>query len=139
MTHLSFLGVNLEKSWLMDFLWNFPPQKKKNNSKPICENLCHSFFESNSLWKPFSFNFKMSDHHHSSSIQGSNKKSEETYGWKAKLRFSKENLENQIEKIDWKFDDFRNEIKRDMKALLTQMVLVPPWWSGVMTWHPATV
>ena len=43
----------------------------------------------NSLWKPFSFNFKMSDHHHSSSIQGSNKKSKETYGWKAKLKFLK--------------------------------------------------
>jgi len=65
----------------------------------------------------------MSDHHHSSSIQSSNKKSEETYEWKAKLRFFKENLENHIEKTDRKFDDFRNEIKTDMKALLTQMVV----------------
>jgi len=65
----------------------------------------------------------MSDNHHSSSIQGSNKQSEETYGWKAKFTFFKENLENQIEKTDRKFDDFRNEVKRYMKALLTQMVL----------------
>jgi len=30
--------------------------------------------------------------------------------------------ENQIEKRNRKFDDFRNEIKKDMKDSLTQMV-----------------
>jgi len=36
----------------------------------------------------------MSDHHHSSSIQGRNKELEEAYGRKAELSFFKENFEN---------------------------------------------
>jgi len=65
----------------------------------------------------------MGDHNHASSVQGSNREQEEGYGWREELRFLKENLENKIEKIDRKFDDFRNELRKDMKEMFSLISL----------------
>jgi len=53
------------------------------------------------MLKSFIFNFKMSGHNHASSVQGTNKKTKDDYGWKEEARLLITKLEN-IEKISIK-------------------------------------
>ena len=37
------------------------------------------------------------------------------------------------------FSRLEKELLTEINVALAQLYPVPPWWSGVMTWHPATV